>query len=63
MADAAVEEETADRPLTGEAFALTEAELVRPDGAPAVEPFVVFAPAAVLPGEVPLIFFVASFTS
>lgn len=53
----------AERLLTGEAFALAEVEFVMLVGAAGVgvEPLVALA--VVLPGDVPLIFFVASLTS
>ncbi len=54
----------AERLLTGEALALAEVELVILVGAAGVgvDPFVA-APVADLPGDVPLMFFVASLTS
>lgn len=57
-----------DRPLTGDALALTDVELVllaTTPGAVPVEPLLVEPPAEddVLPGDVPLILLVASFTS
>lgn len=54
---AAVADVVTERPLTGDALALAEVELLVADAEPLV------APVLLAGGDVPLIFFVASLTS